>query len=224
MDKFKELTTGAKLVLGATVAFLIVSFFEWFEVSGDLGEAVEAFAGDNGVSMWNGVGYIAGLLAIALIVWQALRLANIELELGITPAMITAALAALTADLHVHPLDRRSFGVRPDDLGVAGAGTRDPGRRRCVDEHAGLRRGARRDQVLRRRRHGSCEGSGRPRRQAVRRHSRAAGCTCRRTRAAARPAGRDAVRHRGGTVVGAGQARRHTPGVLTRRSTGCLAS
>ena len=89
MDKFKELTTGAKLVLGATVAFLIVSFFEWFEVSGDLGEAVEAFAGDNGVSMWNGVGYIAGLLAIALIVWQALRLANIELELGITPAMIT---------------------------------------------------------------------------------------------------------------------------------------
>ncbi len=95
MDKFKELTTGAKLVLGATVAFLIVSFFEWFEVSGDLGEAVEAFAGDNGVSMWNGVGYIAGLLAIALIVWQALRLANIELELGITPAMITAALAAL---------------------------------------------------------------------------------------------------------------------------------
>jgi hypothetical protein len=95
MDKFNELTTGAKLVLGATVAFLIVSFFEWFEVSGELGDAVEAFAGDNGVSMWNGVGYIAGLLAIALIVWQALRLANIELELGITPAMITAALAAL---------------------------------------------------------------------------------------------------------------------------------
>ena len=95
MDKFNELTMGAKLVLGATVAFLIVSFFEWFEVSGELGDAVEAFAGDNGVSMWNGVGYIAGLLAIALIVWQGLRLANIELELGITPAMITAALAAL---------------------------------------------------------------------------------------------------------------------------------
>ena len=95
MDKFNELTTGAKLVLGATVAFLIVSFFEWFEVSGELGDAVEAFAGDNGVSMWNGVGYIAGLLAIALIVWQVLRLANIELEIGVTPAMITAALAAL---------------------------------------------------------------------------------------------------------------------------------
>jgi hypothetical protein len=96
MDKFNELTTGAKLVLGAAIVFLIVSFFEWFEVGGDIGEAAEAFGVDNGVSMWNGVGWIAGLLAIALIVWQAIRLANIELEIGVTPAMITAALAALT--------------------------------------------------------------------------------------------------------------------------------
>jgi hypothetical protein len=96
MDKFKELTTGAKLVLGAAIVFLIVSFFEWFEVGGEIGEAAEAFGVDNGVSMWSGVGWIAGLLAIALIVWQAIRLANIELEIGVTPAMITAALAALT--------------------------------------------------------------------------------------------------------------------------------
>ena len=96
MDKFNELTTGAKLVLGATIVFLIVSFFEWFEVGGDIGDAAEAFGVDNGVSMWNGVGWIAGLLAIALIVWQAVRLANIDLEIGVTPAMITAALAALT--------------------------------------------------------------------------------------------------------------------------------
>lgn len=95
MDKFKELTTGAKLVLGGTIVFLIFSFFEWFEVGGELGEAVEAIAGDNGVSMWNGIGWIAGLLAIGLLVWQALRLANIDLEVGVTPAMITAALAAL---------------------------------------------------------------------------------------------------------------------------------
>jgi hypothetical protein len=96
MDKFNELTTGAKLVLGATIAFLIVSFFEWFEVGGEIGEAVEAFGGDNGVSMWNGIGWLAGLLALALIVWQAIRLANIDLEIGLTPAMITAALAVLT--------------------------------------------------------------------------------------------------------------------------------
>ena len=85
MDKFKELTTGAKLVLGAAVALFIVSLFNWFKV-GDIGVG----------TMWSGIGVIAGLLLLALIVWQGLRLANIELELGVTPSMITAALAVLT--------------------------------------------------------------------------------------------------------------------------------
>jgi hypothetical protein len=85
MDKFKELTTGAKLVLGAAVVLFIVSWFNWFEIEG--------FGGEN---MWNGIGVLAGLLLIALVVWQGLRLANIELEIGVTPSMITAALAILT--------------------------------------------------------------------------------------------------------------------------------
>ena len=60
MDNFKDLTTGAKLVLGATVLFLIVSIFNWFELD-------EAVGVDVGFSMWNGVGWIAGLLAIAIL-------------------------------------------------------------------------------------------------------------------------------------------------------------
>jgi hypothetical protein len=88
MDKLSELTTGAKIVLGAAIAFLIVSFFNWQEV--DLGPIGEA-----GVSMWDGIGWLAGLLAIALIVWQAIRLANIQLEIGVGPAMVTATLAVL---------------------------------------------------------------------------------------------------------------------------------
>jgi hypothetical protein len=88
MDKIAELSHGAKIVLGAAIAFLIVSFFNWQEV--DLG----AF-GEAGVSMWDGIGWIAGLLAIALIVWQAIRLANINLEIGVGPAMMTTFLAAL---------------------------------------------------------------------------------------------------------------------------------
>jgi hypothetical protein len=88
MDKLSELTHGAKVVLGAGIAFLIFSFFSWFTV--DLGPL-----GDAGENMWHGVGFLAGLLAIALIVWQAIRLANIELEIGIGPAMATAALAVL---------------------------------------------------------------------------------------------------------------------------------
>ena len=85
MDKFKELTTGAKLVLGAAIVLLVVSFFNWFEVEGFGGE-----------SMWHGIGFLAGLLLLALIVWQALRIANINLEVGVTSSMITAALAILT--------------------------------------------------------------------------------------------------------------------------------
>lgn len=88
MDKLAELNHGAKVVLGATIAFLIISFFNWQEI--DLGPF-----GDAGVSMWHGVGWIAGLLAIAIIAWQAVRLANINFEVGVGPAMVTAFLAIL---------------------------------------------------------------------------------------------------------------------------------
>jgi cation transport ATPase len=88
MDKLAELSHGAKLVLGGAIVFLIISFFNWQEV--ELGPF-----GDAGVSMWHGVGWIAGLLAIALIIWQAIRLANINLEVGVGPAMVTAFLAVL---------------------------------------------------------------------------------------------------------------------------------
>lgn len=83
-----KLSHGAKVVLVATIVFLIVSFFNWQEV--ELG----AF-GSAGVSMWHGVGWIAGLLAIVIVVWQAIRLANINLEVGVTPSMVTAALSVL---------------------------------------------------------------------------------------------------------------------------------
>jgi len=88
MDKLAELSHGAKVVLGGAIVFLILSFFNWQEV--DLG----AF-GEAGVSMWHGVGWIAGLLAIALIVWQAIRLTNFNLEVGVGPAMVTTFLAVL---------------------------------------------------------------------------------------------------------------------------------
>ena len=80
-----KLSHGAKVVLVAGIVFLITSFFNWFEVTDT----------SFGESMWHGVGFLAGLLLLALIVWQAIRLANINLEIGVTPSMITAALAAL---------------------------------------------------------------------------------------------------------------------------------
>lgn len=83
-----KLSHGAKLVVAGTIAFLIVSFFNWQEVEfGDIATA--------GASMWNGWGVLAGLLAIALLVWEALRLANISVTLPVGPAMVSAFLAIL---------------------------------------------------------------------------------------------------------------------------------
>jgi amino acid transporter len=84
MDKLAELSHGAKVVLGAAIALLVVSFFDWFQYA-DIGFA----------NMWNGIGVLAGLLLIALIVWQSIRLANINIEVGVTPSMVTAALSVL---------------------------------------------------------------------------------------------------------------------------------
>ncbi len=82
-----KLSHGIKLVLGGSIAFLVVSIFNWQEI--DLGVA------SAGVSMWHGWGVLAGLLAIVIIVWEGLRLANVNLEIGLTPAMVTTALAIL---------------------------------------------------------------------------------------------------------------------------------
>jgi hypothetical protein len=85
MDKLSELSHGAKVVLGSAIALLIVSFFNWFEVKNT----------SFGESMWHGIGFLAGILVIVVIVWQAIRLANINLEIGVTNSMITAALSIL---------------------------------------------------------------------------------------------------------------------------------
>ena len=95
MEKLAELSHGAKVVLGAAIAFLLFSFFNWFHYTGPGADQINALGGDTGITMWHGVGWIAGLTAIALIVWQAIRLANIDLEIGVTPSMVTAALSVL---------------------------------------------------------------------------------------------------------------------------------
>src|SRR5262245_17905852 len=46
MDRMNDLTSGAKIVLGATIAFLIVSFFSWFHYTGPGKEELDAIGAD----------------------------------------------------------------------------------------------------------------------------------------------------------------------------------
>jgi len=95
MDKLSELSHGAKVVLGAAIALLVFSFFDWFEYTGPGADEAESLGADIGINMWHGVGWIAGLLLLGIIVWQAIRLANMNVEIGVTPSMVTAALSVL---------------------------------------------------------------------------------------------------------------------------------
>ena len=125
-----KLTHGAKLVLGATIAVPDRVVLQLVRRYGHRrsGEHVAR------------LGVLAGLLAIAIIVWEAAPPRQHEGRARrCTPAMVTAALAVL-APVRVHPLHLQLPGDsarrrRPHVLGVARPAARDPDRRRCLGEH-----------------------------------------------------------------------------------------
>ena len=89
-----KLSLGSKIVLGAGVLLLLDSFlFAWqkvcFEFAGITGACGKA-------SMWGGdagfAGLLAGLLVIALIVWEGLALAGTNLNVGMPASKISAYL------------------------------------------------------------------------------------------------------------------------------------
>lgn len=88
MDKLVKLPRETQAVLGGSVLYLIFSFLDWQQVS--LGPV------SVGASEWHGVGIIAGLLVIAVLAWEAMRLMGMKLELGpVTPGQLSALLPLL---------------------------------------------------------------------------------------------------------------------------------
>ena len=86
MDKLRTLSKGAQITLGATVLLFIDSFFHWYTVK-------HTSYGEN---MWHGLGFLAGLLVLAILVWIGLRVAGINIALGgISNSMVTAGLSVL---------------------------------------------------------------------------------------------------------------------------------
>lgn len=92
---FAELSRGTKVLLVAGLLLLIDSFLAWQQVSVGAGD----FHVTASVNMWHGVGVVAGLLVIALLIWEGLQLAGVlnQVQLPVSAVLISVALAAGTA-------------------------------------------------------------------------------------------------------------------------------
>lgn len=88
MDQMKNLSREAQVVLVCGVLYLIISFLDWQQVS-------FPFAGGTvGLSEWHGIGVVAGLLVIALLIWEIVRLFEVNTPTGnVTEGHISLALA-----------------------------------------------------------------------------------------------------------------------------------
>jgi hypothetical protein len=88
MERLKNLSRETQVVLGASALYFIFSFFDWQQVS--------AGGFTAGVSEWDGIGWLAGLLVVAVLVWEGLRLAGVKIEMGsVTPGLLSVVLALL---------------------------------------------------------------------------------------------------------------------------------
>jgi hypothetical protein len=112
MDGFMKLSRQAQIVLGGAALYVILSFFNWQEVS------IGGFSA--GVTEWHGVGVIAALLAIALLLWELARLFNVEVPIGsLTPGLASVGVALLLLLFTVITfLSHSSYRAWPEWLGL----------------------------------------------------------------------------------------------------------
>ena len=86
MDGLSKLSRETQVVLGGGVLLLILSFLNWQSYS------------IIGVNEWHGIGVLAGLLVIAMLVWEVLRLMAVNVSLGtLSPGLVSVGLALLMA-------------------------------------------------------------------------------------------------------------------------------
>jgi hypothetical protein len=94
MPDLRTLSTGTKILLGAGILLLIDTFFAWQEVSVEVGGVEIASASQNA---WNGFwGVVMGLALIALLVWVAIQIFEVEMpSLNVPERIVTAVLAGV---------------------------------------------------------------------------------------------------------------------------------
>ena len=86
MDALSKLSRETQVVLGGGLLLLILSFLDWHQF------------GPVGWNEWHGIGILAGLLVIAMLVWEVLRLMAVNVSLGtLSPGLLSVGLALLMA-------------------------------------------------------------------------------------------------------------------------------
>jgi hypothetical protein len=92
MDQLKGLSRSSQLLLGAGLLLFIFLFFDWQQVcvSGN------GFSACGGRSGWHGWGVLVGLLVIALVLWEAVQVLGVKIQLPFKASLLSAGLAAAT--------------------------------------------------------------------------------------------------------------------------------
>lgn len=95
MDVLKQLSRDVQIVLGGTVLYIILSFFDWQSFS------IGPYS--YGANEWHGFGVLVVLVAIVLLAWELARAFNINVPpIGsLTPGVISVGLALLLLVLTV---------------------------------------------------------------------------------------------------------------------------
>ena len=94
-----RMTTGSKVVLATAILLFIDLFFPWQDL---LPSELDIFGVGGTINGFNGLGVLVAILCIAVIVWEGMLAAGVNINMGTTsPALISAGLAGLTALLTI---------------------------------------------------------------------------------------------------------------------------
>jgi hypothetical protein len=112
MDALMKLSREAQVVLGATLLFVIISFFDWQQYSSSFITV--------GVTLWHGFGTLTAIVALILLGWEIARAFGVQINTGaFTSGQISAVLALLLLIFTVIVfLDWSQFRHWPEWLGL----------------------------------------------------------------------------------------------------------
>ena len=106
-----------QIVLGGAVLYVVFSFFDWQQVSGNAGFGSITI----GFNLWHSFwGILVGLVVVALLAWEIMRLLDVKINTGsLSAGQVSAGLALLLLLMTVITfLDWSDFRNWPEWIGL----------------------------------------------------------------------------------------------------------